>query len=527
MKEARAVAEKNGVTVRFFAGDNLTITDKNGKEISVRAYIKNGYAFVRADHPLYTAEQLMRHEAGHHLIEEGKINLDEVRERLIDIVGEEDLAAVARMYTKAYDGSGMTAEEIWEECVCDSLGDMNIFAGDAKIGRFMADILPEIKTAAESQVEEANETRGPPEGKASSYTTLTDAETAALLAYKSGGSYTLNAKLREGISLDSYEQKIVDAIDSALEKVPVYKGKVYRNISFDGFGDKAARDSFLSNHIIQEDILYSAYTSTSSSVDGYPIDGEYIVHFEIDSISGKNMDGIGNNFESEVLFPRDTGFIVNDITYDNSGTPTIYLTEAVNEQATASTGRTEKTHSVGDRGQQKASAESDSSAMQRLSEQNTRDAELQNLYQGKTEGNTKQSGDLQGVRTEVEDFDAKTSRELDFIKYLNEEADLYEYVDSVEENSAETDEEVRSRLKTEKSLTNRQLLRLVCMYPNLREENANLQRLHLGCYAPGSNPKGARHKKHPIFLGCFLCGAPWRIRTFDLPVRSRALYPLS
>ena len=27
----------------------------------------------------------------------------------------------------------MTAKEIWEECICDSLGDMNIFAGeDAK-----------------------------------------------------------------------------------------------------------------------------------------------------------------------------------------------------------------------------------------------------------------------------------------------------------------------------------------------------------------------------------------------------------
>ena len=35
--------------------------------------------------------------------------------------------------------------------------------------------------------------------------------------------------------------------------------------------------------------------------------------------------------------------------------------------------------------------------------------------------------------------------------------------------------------------------------------------------------KQKRHRKGVFFA----CGAPWRIRTFDLPVRSRALYPLS
>ena len=34
-------------------------------------------------------------------------------------------------------------------------------------------------------------------------------------------------------------------------------------------------------------------------------------------------------------------------------------------------------------------------------------------------------------------------------------------------------------------------------------------------------------KRSPIFEGLLFCGAPRRIRTFDLPVRSRALYPLS
>ena len=36
-----------------------------------------------------------------------------------------------------------------------------------------------------------------------------------------------------------------------------------------------------------------------------------------------------------------------------------------------------------------------------------------------------------------------------------------------------------------------------------------------------------RYKKCTSKMRCIFYGAPWRIRTFDLPVRSRALYPLS
>ncbi len=125
------------------------------------------------------------------------------------------------------------------------------------------------------------------------------------------------------------------------------------------------------------------------------------------------MVGYGNNFESEVLFPRETSFIVNDITYDNNGIPTIYLTEVANEQKTVSTGRTEETFSVNNRGQQKVSSKSDSSSMQRLSEQNTGFTKLQTLSKGNIQGNTKQPGELQRIQAKVEDFDAKTSRELE------------------------------------------------------------------------------------------------------------------
>ena len=52
--------------------------------------------------------------------------------------------------------------------------------------------------------------------------------------------------------------------------------------------------------------------------------------------------------------------------------------------------------------------------------------------------------------------------------------------------------------------------------------NANLRALCAQCRIN----RGGKQKKHPQGV-LLLFGAPWRIRTFDLPVRSRALYPLS
>ena len=47
--------------------------------------------------------------------------------------------------------------------------------------------------------------------------TLTNEETGAILAYKSGGSYMLNAKRRERTELDEHEQKIIKGLNKALK----------------------------------------------------------------------------------------------------------------------------------------------------------------------------------------------------------------------------------------------------------------------------------------------------------------------
>lgn len=232
---------------------------------------------------------------------------------------------------------------------------------------------------------------------------LTAEEEAAILAYKSGGSYTLNAKLREGIELDEFEQQIVNGLDKALEKLPICKGEVYRNIQFDGLGDKEARDAYIAMHIVGETILYNAFTSSSTAVDGYVLEGDFLVHHVIQSSNGRNLEGLGNNFESEVLFSRTAYYVTDRIVYDSDGTPTIYLTEVSNgQQAENGEGRNQQTPSVDNRGQQETPDVSDTSKVQRLQTLDPENGEVQAAVSERdTASNHDKQGELQGVPAEV------------------------------------------------------------------------------------------------------------------------------
>ena len=228
-------------------------------------------------------------------------------------------------------------------------------------------------------------------------------EEAAILAYKSGGSYLLNAKIREGAALDEYEQKIVSGLDSALEKLPTYKGKVYRNIQFDGFGDGEARKAFVDGHVVDGIVRYPAYTSTSKEIDGYPLDGEFVVRFEIESLNGRNVEGHGNNFESEVLFPRNARFAIDNIVYDAKGTPTIYLTEVSNEQAAVGGGEAKGNVSGDHSGESRSRTyTADISEVQSVQAQNSENSEMQPSVSERNTGRDIGGGtELQGVPAEV------------------------------------------------------------------------------------------------------------------------------
>lgn len=138
---------------------------------------------------------------------------------------------------------------------------------------------------------------------------LTDDEQRAILDYKSGGSYLINAFLRSGNPSDDQIQ-FADTINKALDKFPPYAGIAYRNI---GFESKEDWDQFLSEHHENAIKAYSGFISASKDIDGYPVNSPYTAHYEIISHGAKDVSGFGIREEDEVLFKTGTGFFMKSI----------------------------------------------------------------------------------------------------------------------------------------------------------------------------------------------------------------------
>lgn len=160
MRKAEKAAAARGYSVTFFEGGNIKV---DGGEARGVVDPKAKTVYVRTDHPDFTAHQIMRHELGHADIAEGKVSLDSIRNELHEDFTASELDAMAQAYAEAYEGSGMTAEEAFEEICCDALGDMNIFSDDGReiLARY-GESLTKAKKSAERQ---ANQGRAPPRDK--------------------------------------------------------------------------------------------------------------------------------------------------------------------------------------------------------------------------------------------------------------------------------------------------------------------------------------------------------------------------
>ncbi len=143
---------------------------------------------------------------------------------------------------------------------------------------------------------------------------LTPGEEYALMDYISSGSYKLNDPLRRGVSLTAEQTKLMNDLDSALSKMPIYHGTVYRSVSDTGIEDI---DAFIRSHVSGKIMKSAAYTSTSTSV----YDPEFPIQYVIKSSSGRDIR-IFNLPEAEILFERNALFKVEKV--DGN---TIYLQE--------------------------------------------------------------------------------------------------------------------------------------------------------------------------------------------------------
>lgn len=125
MKKGRKLAESYGYKVTYFVGGNIRYA---GGEFRGAVDTAKKTVMVRADHPDYTAEQIMRHEMGHAAFENGDLSLNEAKEMLLDDFTEDELNELIEIYSSEYGGI-LSAEEAFEEICCDALGRMNIFEG--------------------------------------------------------------------------------------------------------------------------------------------------------------------------------------------------------------------------------------------------------------------------------------------------------------------------------------------------------------------------------------------------------------
>ena len=142
---------------------------------------------------------------------------------------------------------------------------------------------------------------------------LTEDEEHAIVSYKSGDSYALNGKLATGGKLTELQRSLRDHLDTALEKLPVYRGTVYRHYDFDSFGGYEAMAEFLSMFEKGKPTPMKSYLSASTVRNEDRTGGEYTVDMVIQSKTGRSLDGFGRNTENEVLLPRTVRLAVDSM----------------------------------------------------------------------------------------------------------------------------------------------------------------------------------------------------------------------
>lgn len=142
---------------------------------------------------------------------------------------------------------------------------------------------------------------------------LTEDEEHAIVSYKSGDSYALNGKLATGGKLTELQRSLRDHLDTALEKLPVYRGTVYRHYDFDSFGGYEAMADFLSQFVKGEKTNLGGYLSASTVPNESRTNGEYTVDMVIQSETGRSLNGFGRNTENEVLLSRTTELIADSM----------------------------------------------------------------------------------------------------------------------------------------------------------------------------------------------------------------------
>lgn len=119
--------------------------------------------------------------------------------------------------------------------------------------------------------------------------------------------------LRDAFYLGGLPMPSIAVVKAALEKLPVYRGTVYRHYDFDSFGGYEAMAEFLSMFEKGKPTPMKSYLSASTVRNEDRTGGEYTVDMVIQSETGHSLDGFGRNTENEVLLPRTVRLAVDSM----------------------------------------------------------------------------------------------------------------------------------------------------------------------------------------------------------------------
>jgi len=227
-KKIDNMAKAVGANVVYFRGGNLSFTDGNARGVK-----QGNTVYVRLDDIRFTPEQIARHELAHILVSRGQYDVKKVRNRINKMTGGK-FDKMAQAYAEAYasEGNEISAEEIWEEIVCDSIANMNIFANASTESSQMEDVITAVKS--ETKKGNVNGTRGSPDGEVK-YARINESHNSEQF----GTMWTLEAEILNKKEISRFYSMLSETLNNK-----------YKNYFIANNGDYAY---LINNKIIQTD----------------------------------------------------------------------------------------------------------------------------------------------------------------------------------------------------------------------------------------------------------------------------------
>ena len=134
---------------------------------------------------------------------------------------------------------------------------------------------------------------------------LTDEEEAAIIRYTGSKSYLLNEALRNGEKLSPEYKKWAKNLNSAIKKLPKYRGTVTRSV---WLPSEESLNEFLKIHEVGGKVKYNSFISTKHG-DVYNAEANVQITI-LNSRKGADISEYYDG-ESEVLYGTDSEFYVD------------------------------------------------------------------------------------------------------------------------------------------------------------------------------------------------------------------------